>query len=131
MMTRTTTHHLVLIFDPDSYAEPEEAVVERRDPVVDLAKEDLRDFFAEEPESVFYQRQLQVIFEKKYFHWITSHSLSELTQEGSLTAEVLPLPGTGTATGTITIYRASAYRYWKRQAEEIVKNGDILPVRID
>jgi hypothetical protein len=69
-------------FDPDSYAEPEEVVVERRDPVVDLAKEDLRNLFAKEPESVFYQRQLQVIFEKKYFHWITSHSLSELAREG-------------------------------------------------
>jgi len=108
-------------FDPDSYAEPEEVVVERRDPVVDLAKEDLRNLFAEEPESVFYQRQLQVIFEKKYFHWITSHSLSELAQEGGLSVEVLPLPGTRTSTGTITIYRANAYRYWKRQADEIVR----------
>ncbi|MGO9641533.1 MAG: hypothetical protein ACLP1Y_09550 [Candidatus Acidiferrales bacterium] len=108
-------------FDPDSYAEREEIVVERRDPVVDLAKEDLRNLFAEEPESVFYQRQLQVIYEKKYFHWITAHSLSELAREGSLTAEVLPLPGIGTAAGTITIYRANAYRYWKRQADEIVK----------
>jgi hypothetical protein len=107
-------------FDPDGFVEPEN-VAERRDPVVDQAKDDLRNFFAGEPESVFYQRQLQVIFEKKYFHWITSHALSELAQEGSISAQSLPLSGTGTATGTITVYRPNAYRYWKRQADEIVK----------
>ena len=108
-------------FDLDSFVESEEVVPERRDPVVDQAKDDLRSLFAGEPESVFYQRQLQVIFEKKYFHWITSHALSELAQAGSISAQALPLPGTGTSTGTITIYRPNGYRYWKRQADEIVK----------
>jgi len=108
-------------FDPEGCVESEEIVVVRRDPVVDHAKDDLKRFFAAEPESVFYQRQLQVIFEKKYFHWITSHALSELAQEGSISAQSLPLPWTGTGSGTITIYRSNTYRYWKRQADEIVK----------
>jgi hypothetical protein len=107
--------------DGESYPEREEIVVQPRDPVVDLAKEELKNLFAEEPESVFYQRQLQVMFEKKYFHWITAHALSELVGEGRLALEVLPLPGSGTATGTISIFRAVSYRYWKRQADEIVK----------
>src|SRR5258708_143166 len=108
--------------DPEGFDEPEEeAVAQQRDSFIDLAKSDLKNLFAQEPEAVFYQRQLQVMFEKRYFHWITVRALSELVQEGFLAAEVLPLPGARTATGMITIYRAIAYRYWKRDAEEIVK----------
>lgn len=44
-------------------------------------------------------------------------ALGELVQEGKLVAEALPLPGTG----TITFYRLSGHRYWKRDADEIVK----------
>lgn len=57
------------------------------------------------------------MFEGKYFHWITVRALSELVQEGILAAEVMPLP----QTGTITFYRSVGYRYWKRDADEIVK----------
>ncbi len=104
-------------FEPESFREPEEALVQQRDSFVDLAKSDLMRLFEQEPETVFYQRQLQVMFEGKYFHWITVHALSELVQEGRLAAEVLPLPGTG----VIAFYRATTYRYWKRDADEIVK----------
>ena len=108
--------------DPESPPdEIEEIIAQPRDSYVDLAKEDIKKLFAKESELVFYQRQLQVMFEKEYFHWITVRALYELVQERILAAEVLPLPGTGTATGTITIYRSIAYRYWKRDADEIVK----------
>jgi hypothetical protein len=105
-------------FDPESPPdEIEEIIAQPRDSFVDLAKEDVKKLFSKESESVFYQRQLQVIFEKEYFHWVTVRALSELVQEEILAAEVLPLPGTG----TITIYRSIGYRYWKRDADEIVK----------
>jgi hypothetical protein len=100
-------------FDPD-LEEPEEP--RPRDGVVDEAKRELARFFGERSESVFYQRQIQVIFEDKYFHWITSHALLELAAEGRIASENLPLPGTG----SITIYRAKRHRYWRRQAEEII-----------
>jgi hypothetical protein len=106
-------------FDPE---EPEELFAEPRDSYVDRAKSDLRELFARESESVFYQRQLQVMFEETYFHWVTVRALSELVQEGQIAASVLPLmPGTETATGSITFYRSTTYRYWKRDADEIVK----------
>ena len=108
-------------FDPESPSELEEIIAQPRDSFVDAAKSDLIKLFERESESVFYQRQLQVMFEKEYFHWITVRALSELLQEGILAAEVLPLPGSGTATGTITFYRLVSYRYWKRDADEIVK----------
>jgi hypothetical protein len=80
----------------------------------------LKAFFSGESESVLYQRQLQVMFEGKYFHWITVRALSELVQEGTLAADQLPLP----RTGTITFYRSVGYRYWKRDADEV---GTPLP----
>jgi hypothetical protein len=103
--------------EPDFDPELEEAEEPRpRDGVVDEAKADLKRFFEEHSESVFYQRQVQVIFEDKYFHWITSHALLELVAEVAIAAESLPLPGTG----IITIYRARSHRYWRRQADEII-----------
>jgi hypothetical protein len=101
-------------FDPD-VADAEE--VRPRDRVVDEAKRELGAFFEINGKSVFYQRQVQVIFEDKYFHWITAHALSELATEGRIASDALPLPGTG----TITIYRAKAHRYWRRQADEIIE----------
>jgi len=110
--------------EPEPYSEisdwpedPDFGRVHPPDSFVDAAKVDLRGFFVKESESVFYQRQLQVIFEQKYFHWITVRALEELVQEGAIAREVLPLPDTG----IITFYRAIRYRYWKRDADEVVK----------
>lgn len=102
-------------FDPDRIREPELDLA--RDSYVDLAKSDLTDLFLQNPESVFYQRQLQVMLEDKYFHWITVRALAELVGERVLASELVPLPGTG----YITFYRATDYRYWKRDADEVVK----------
>jgi hypothetical protein len=108
-------------YDPEMPSEVEEIFAAERDRFVDLAKADLKELSQLEPESVFYQRQLQVMFERRYFHWITVRALSELVQEGILAAEVLPLAATETSLGIITFYRASSNRYWKRAADEIVK----------
>jgi hypothetical protein len=105
-------------FDPDG---PEPANEPERDTYVDRAKEELLTFFSLRPESVFYQRQLAVIFEGEYFHWITARALSELVQEGQISSETEALTGGETPSGSITLYRANGYRYWKRDAEEIVR----------
>jgi hypothetical protein len=104
--------------DPDNYAgsEPEEILSEQRDPVIDAAKEKLRSFFDKDRASVFYQRQLQVIFEAEYFHWITARALNELVKEQVIAGSAEVLPGVG----SITIYRARSHRFWKRQAREII-----------
>jgi hypothetical protein len=108
-------------FDPDSPTELEEIENQPRDTFLEQAKSDLKTLFEEESESVFYQRQLQVMYEQKYFHWITVRALYELVQQGIIAAETLPLPGAGTTTGNIVFYRSATYRYWKRDADEIVK----------
>jgi len=48
------------------------------------AKEEIADMYEKNKESVYYMRQLQVTFEKKYFHWITRNAVTSLTKEGYL-----------------------------------------------
>ena len=100
-------------WEPDP---PEQDADEREcDPVIDEAKQDLRQFFAAESGEIFYQRQLLVIFERKYFHWITARALSELTAEGHISSdEEFLAPKV-----PIVFYRAKSHRYWRKQAKEI------------
>lgn len=102
-------------WEPDYEGTGEDA--HPRDPAVDDAKQQLWRFFDARPLEVFYQRQLQIIFEQTYFHWITARALSELAAEGKIASDTEPLP----PTGTITLYRSKTHRYWRRQAAEIVE----------
>jgi hypothetical protein len=102
-----------LDFKPEDREEPAPS---RRDSAIDDAKEVLEQFFARESLKVFYQRQLQIIFEGDFFHWITARALGELAAEKKIASDTLPL----TPTGRITFYRATAHRYWRRQANEII-----------
>ncbi len=111
-------------FDRDFPAEWVEEAVQPSDSYVDSAKEDFQELFTKEPDSIFYQRQLQVIHERKYFHWVTVRALTELVSEGVIASEVMPLvsrPDIGTTTGTITFYRSATNRYWKRKAREVIR----------
>jgi len=53
----------------------------RRDPQTEKAKAALLEFFHRDPPRVYYQRQLQVIFERDFFHWVTVRALRELFGE--------------------------------------------------
>jgi hypothetical protein len=88
-----------------------------RDAMVDTAKEALREFFERERKEVFYKRQLQVIFEDKFFHWITDRALTELAAESHVAEETVEVP----VIKHITFYRATTHRFWKRQAAEITE----------
>lgn len=103
-------------YDPDYDPDIEQEESQPRDPVVDQAKEEIRAFFGEERSSVFYKQQLEVIFEDRYFHWVTSRALSELAAEGHIALEREILPGTG----NISFYHATTHRYWRRQAQDVI-----------
>lgn len=103
-------------YDPDYDPDIEQEESRPRDPVVDQAKEEIRAFFREERAGVFYKQQLEVIFEDRYFHWVTSRALSELAAEGHIGVEREILPGTG----NITFYHAKTHRYWRRQAQDVI-----------
>jgi hypothetical protein len=87
-----------------------------RDSKVDEAREALIQFFEQHPREVFYERQLEVIFEKHFFHWITGKALHELRQEEKLSSAFMTLSGDV----GIRLYRTPSHRFWKRQAKEII-----------
>lgn len=88
-----------------------------RDKVVDQAKEVLTDFFGENNEDVFYMQQIEVFFEKQFFHWITAKATNELIGDGFLKSEELPLLGPT----KIKFVFNKGYRYPKRAINEKIK----------
>src|SRR5258708_25412484 len=76
--------------------------------------------FEDNPESVFYSRQLEVLFEREYFHWVTNRALRRLVQEGRIHTEARQL-----STGSeIKLLWHRTYRFYKRAADEVFKLVD-------
>jgi hypothetical protein len=48
------------------------------------AQKDIHKLYEEDRESVYYIRQIQVKFEKKYYHWITNNAVIGLYKIGYL-----------------------------------------------
>lgn len=88
-----------------------------RDTKVDDCKEALKNFFEHHPREVFYQHQIELLFEKKFFHWITAKALTELRQEKRLASDVQNL----SEAVEIRFYRRKSHRNWLTQAKEILK----------
>ena len=98
--------------EPDFEARPPR----RRDRKIDEAKTVLLgELFVSEPERVFYERQIEVLYERRFYHWITGRALGELVAEGKVGSALVPLVG---AT-KLRFYWSRKLRYWKRQADEI------------
>jgi hypothetical protein len=73
---------------------------------------------------LFYERQLCVRFEKKYFHWITSRALKQLADEGRLATNLeamADLRDEDNQLLTLRYYRHRSHRYWRRQAQQIAE----------
>jgi hypothetical protein len=61
------------------------------DGYVKQAKDDLISHIDSDHEAVFYERQLQLFYEKDYFHWVTARALEELAESGDIRSEHLTL----------------------------------------
>jgi len=100
---------------PDDPESDSEVVEYTRDDKIDDARTAILDFFTQNREEVFYERQITVIFERYYFHWITVKALLELAAGGSINSQMLELvPGV-----PIRFFWARGNRYWKRQAGRV------------
>jgi hypothetical protein len=86
----------------------------------DKARARLLAHLEDNPQSVFYSRQLEVLFEREYFHWITNRALRRLVDEGRVHTEERPL-STGS---TIKLVWHRGYRFYKRSADEVFKLVD-------
>jgi hypothetical protein len=88
------------------------------DPAEVQARAELREFFDEHDEAVFFCRQIEILFEGRFFHWITARALRHLVEAGSVRMEIRRIPSTG---GVIHLFWNRKYRYYRRAADEVVR----------
>ncbi len=86
-----------------------------RDPQTDQARTVLLELFAEHPTRVFYNRQIELLLERRFFRWITTRALGELVREGKIASEIRELrPGL-----VIRLCWSPKYRYPRRAAAAV------------
>jgi len=80
------------------------------DEYFEKAQEDIKSLYERNKGSVFFKRQLQIKFEKPYYHWITSNALMRLKNEGHIkTVEIKKKDGTSR-----TFFIHPSNRYYRR-----------------
>lgn len=89
----------------------------RRDPREQEASIALERLFDAKRESVFFSRQLEVMNEAQWFHWVTNRALRGLIARGAIKSEVRGLK-TG---GSIHLMWHRSHRYYRRDAARLVQ----------
>lgn len=79
--------------------------------------EDLVKYFEENKNEVFYSTQLEIIFERDYFHWVTWRVLKEL--DGNLIRSIGKKLDFG---GKATFYWHKSNRYYKRNLKNLTNS---------
>jgi hypothetical protein len=98
------------MYDDYNYDEAPEDY-EPSEPPLDIyfknAQDEIRELYEGNKEGIYYIRQLQVRFEKKYFHWVTNNAILGLLKLGYLKDIRIPRE-TGTSTRYFT-HRSNRY----------------------
>jgi hypothetical protein len=81
-----------------------------------LACEVLADYFDSHKGDVFFSRQLEVIFERAFFHWITNRALRKLAAQGRIVQTKASL----LSGGSITLYWHRTLRYYARPSKNLI-----------
>jgi hypothetical protein len=108
-------------FDSESY----EVDVSSDDPKLPEAIDAVRQLLYGNPKKLFYEKQIEILLEKKIFHWITTKALRVLRESGEIRSELENLypPSLSSSEGVlknhIRFYFDKRNRYVKRQAEQI------------
>jgi hypothetical protein len=71
--------------------------------------------FEDNPEAVFYSRQLEVLFEREYFHWVTNRALRRLVEEGRIVSEARRLD----LGSEVKLLWNRRYRFYRRVAADV------------
>lgn len=93
----------------DVFGPPDERELEARDA--------LRQFFHNNRQTVFFSRQLEVLYEDTYYHWLTNRAIRNLEAEESIRSEWRKLR-TGTS---IKLVWDRTFRFYKRVANQLVR----------
>lgn len=90
------------------------------DKYVQNAQDQLQRFLSEHSREVFYLKQLQVIFEKQFFHWVTYTALDQLAAEGVVGDELV----TSERGTQVRLFFWRGHRFRKRQASRLLQIVD-------
>jgi|SRR3990170_7910733 len=107
--------------EDDDYDELEESFVPEQAPPDAYflsAQRELKSLFEADKSKVFYIRQLQIRYERKYFHWIKYNALMQLQKNLRSIREIVISKATGTSIHFFTHY---SNRYPKREVKIISK----------
>jgi hypothetical protein len=113
------------VFDLGEYEPDESEPLALGDPQVILAREELIRFFGRHSERVFYTKQVEVLFEDRYFHWVTNRAIHTLIDDGYIRTEPAAL-----STGVrIKLLWRKTFRYYKRAGARVAElvNGYSVP----
>lgn len=72
------------------------------------------------PNNVYYQRQIEIRFEKKYFHWVTDRAIRELKEEEKIMVDSCPIR-VGKYEDRLKVITLIGNRYYRRAAKEIAR----------
>ena len=100
-------------FEPDF----EECGGRDPDPVEESAIADIEKFFNENAKEIFYSRQLEIKFEKKYYHWITNRAIRTLIGLGKIKCERRKIA----SGGEINLLWEKGFRYYRRSASKVLR----------
>lgn len=90
------------------------------DPKTQEIKSLLLDEFRRNPKNVYFQRQLEVWYEKRFFHWVTDRAIRELVEEDKVIADNYPIK-VGPHKDKIKIITISGNRYYRRPAKKMAR----------
>jgi hypothetical protein len=108
------------VFQDEDYGEDFEFESYPPDPKTQEAKKLLLNEFEENPNKVYYQRQLEVWYEKNFYHWVTDRAIRELKDEGKITAGYYPVT-VGEYEDKLKIITLASNRYFKRAAKNVAR----------
>lgn len=86
-----------------------------KDSEEDKARARLLALFEDHPEAVFYSRQLEVLFEREFFHWVTNRAVRRLVEEGRIVSEPRRLD----IGSEVKLLWHKRFRFYKRAASEV------------
>lgn len=73
--------------------------------------------FSQNRDRVFFSRQLEVLYENDFFHWVTNRALRSLIDEGLVRSETFEL----STANQVTVVWHRSFRYYKRAARDLVR----------
>src|SRR5208282_2399342 len=103
--------------EPDEMFIEDEADNRPPDPMQHQARDKVEKFINEHPEKVFFSRQIEILHEAEFFHWVTNRAIRDLEANGKIVSEWRRLK-TGSS---IKLLWHRSYRYHRRGAAELVK----------